>query len=116
MVFYDRFNELCKAIKKTTTGVGEELGIGRSTVNNWRYGGDIKATTLQKIADYFNVSVDYLLGKTDIKNPPDKRSPEEIAKFALFNGDTDIPESVWQIVQSVARTTYEQYKESDKNV
>jgi transcriptional regulator with XRE-family HTH domain len=30
---------------------------------------DPDTETLQKLADFFNVSVDYLLGRTDIKNP-----------------------------------------------
>lgn len=113
MVFYDRFEALCKATKKTTTGVGEELGIGRSTVNNWRYGGDIKSSTLQKIADYFGVSVDYLLGKTDVKNPPERQAPEDIAKVALFGGENDVPEEVWQAVRQFATFTLEQYKKGD---
>ena len=30
---------------------------------------DMGTDTLAKLADYFNVSIDYLLGKSDIRNP-----------------------------------------------
>lgn len=39
------------------------------TVSNWLNGNRFpNQDTLRKIADYFNVSVDYLLGRTDIRN------------------------------------------------
>lgn len=46
-----------------------DVGLNKSTMSDWR-----KGTTksyekhIAKIADYFNVSTDYLLGKTDIRN------------------------------------------------
>ena len=33
---------------------------------------DMSPDTILKLADYFNVSTDYLLGKTDVKNPGQK--------------------------------------------
>lgn len=48
--------------------LGEKLGVGKSTVSMWENGKNYPtAAMLQKIAKYFNVSTDYLLGKTDIK-------------------------------------------------
>lgn len=40
------------------------------TVSNWLNGNRFpNQDTLRKIADYFNVSLDYLMGFSDIKNP-----------------------------------------------
>lgn len=45
-----------------------DLGLNKSSILNWEKRGTIPSgETLQKIADYFNVSVDYLLGNTDKK-------------------------------------------------
>src|SRR5690606_35452337 len=44
---------------------------------------------LNKIADYFSVSLDYLMGKTDIRNPKEPQlptefeTPEEAMEFIL---------------------------------
>lgn len=66
-MFFDRYSLLCKNSCKTPTGVAVSLGVSRATVNYWKKGNTPKREILLKIADYFNVSVDYLLEKTDIK-------------------------------------------------
>jgi transcriptional regulator with XRE-family HTH domain len=48
-----------------------DLQIAKNSFNNWAERGTIPSgDVIVKIADYFNVSTDYLLGKTDAKNPP----------------------------------------------
>lgn len=37
-------------------------------------------TTLEKIADYFNVDMDYLLGKSDIANRAHEKAPAVVDK------------------------------------
>ena len=46
------------------------IGMGHSTVTNWK-AGQAKPSygALVKIANYFGVSVEYLQGKTDERNP-----------------------------------------------
>lgn len=101
MNFYEKFNELCREIKKTPTGVGIELGINRSTVSYWKYGHTPKEKTIKKIADYFDVSTDYLLGNTDIKNPPERQNPEDIAKSVLF-GTCEVTDEMWESIKAYA--------------
>ena len=46
--------------------------------------------TVVKLADFFNVSTDYLLGKSDIRNPEDKIKEEfEFAYHKEMEGLTD---------------------------
>ena len=45
------------------------IGLGKNTLSNLDNGSMIKADSLGKIADYLNVSVDYLLGRTDEPTP-----------------------------------------------
>lgn len=63
-MFFDKYSELCKKKGKTPTGVAIELNVSRATVNYWKNGNVPKQDTLIKIANYFNVSVDYLLGNS----------------------------------------------------
>jgi transcriptional regulator with XRE-family HTH domain len=56
--------------KLTQEELGNILGLGKSSISMYENDkmspdDDIK----NKIADYFNVSIDYLLGRTDIRNP-----------------------------------------------
>ena len=61
----------------------EESGVGRSFYDNIRKGSAPSVEKLQALAVYFNVSVDYLIGNTDV--PEVNRSAEtpamEIARM-----------------------------------
>ena len=72
MNFFDRYTHLCAAEGKSPTGVALELGISRASVNRWRNGTNPGSEVIPIIANYFDVSTDYLLGNTDIKNPPEQ--------------------------------------------
>ena len=84
-MFFDKYSELCKKKGKTPTGVAIELNVSRATVNYWKNGNVPKQDTLIKIANYFNVSVDYLLGNEKQKNPA--TDSDEMLMFALYGGD-----------------------------
>ena len=48
----------------------KELGFSSGLFSQWKANAQNPAySSLEKIANYLNVSVDYLLGKTDIKKP-----------------------------------------------
>lgn len=70
-MFYDIFKQLCEEKGITPTKASTEIGFSKGSVSYWkkRYteGNDAKpdSYTAAKIADYFGVSVDYLLGRTD---------------------------------------------------
>ena len=50
--------------------IAAELGIGHGVITEWRKGRNKPGTeAIVKLADYFNVSADYLLGRTDSKEP-----------------------------------------------
>lgn len=61
-MFYDRFSELCKKRGKSPAAVTREIGLNNSSSTAWKHGATPKGETLQKLANYFGVSVDYLLG------------------------------------------------------
>ena len=64
MSIVDKVGELCGAKKITIAELERSLGLGAGTVSRWdtRIPGIDK---VQKVADYFQVSTDYLLGRTE---------------------------------------------------
>lgn len=70
-MFYDNFVALCASVNKTPAYVGRELEIDKSTISCWKARktkpSDVNA---QKIADYFGVTVEELMGKGIKKERP----------------------------------------------
>lgn len=64
-MFYERLKLLCAEKGIKLTNLIQELGMSSGNMNKWKNGVVPKGNTLSKLADYFNVSVDYLIGKTD---------------------------------------------------
>lgn len=76
------------------------LGVSQSTVGMWENGKNKPdVATLQKIADYFNVTTDYLLcrnsGTEEIMSDKD-------LKFALFGGAANITDDMIAEVRQFA--------------
>lgn len=56
--------------KKTQTEIANLLNVNAKTISRWESGEtDIKTPQAQMLADYFGVSIEYLLGNSDIPNP-----------------------------------------------
>lgn len=64
-IFFERYSELCFSVNSTPNSVAKELGISSGSVTAWKNGTEPRPKTLSKIADYFHVSTDYLLGKEE---------------------------------------------------
>ena len=62
MSFYNNLEELCKKKKITLAALARELGLSNSATTYWKRGSIPKYETLKKIADYFEVRVEDLLG------------------------------------------------------
>ena len=108
-MFFDKYSELCKKKGKSPTGVAIELNVSRATVNYWKNGNVPKQDTLIKIANYFNVSVDYLLGNEKQKNPA--TDSDEMLMFALYGGDNaDITPGMLEDVRNFAQHIREKNK------
>lgn len=70
MVFYENYVRMCNAIGKTPSAVALEMGIAKPTVTRWKNGSNPNSATLYKVADYFGVTVEFLLGADDNKKSP----------------------------------------------
>lgn len=79
---YDIYEKLLELRGVTTADVCKATGISQSTMSNWKKRkNNLNAKNAQKVADYFGVSVDFLMsGKEDAR--PGYYLNEETAQMA----------------------------------
>ena len=66
-MFTERLKKLRKKEKLTQKDIATFLNISQPAYQQFESGKKkMNLETMEKLADYFNVSIDYLLGKTDI--------------------------------------------------
>lgn len=84
-MFWDNFVRLCNQAGKYPNTVAAEVGVkSTGTVTGWKNGANPRQTVLLKLADYFGVTVDYLLSEQK-ENPTSVAADgvDELDKEAL---------------------------------
>lgn len=116
-MFFTKFEELCKKINKSPSAVGAEIGIAKTTISYWKHNDDVipKQEALLKISDYFDVSIDELLGNEKNLTDEDKEikeyleflkyRPEGKMLFSVAKGCTkeEIEQAV-KIIDAIRKT------------
>lgn len=113
----DLIKSLCNKKGITVSALGVELGLGKNSITRWDENKP-SVDRVQKVADYFGVSVDYLLSRTDdphpaISNDDVKNAIEEYVKnkgkqstVIRYNGKEqtyetlDMTDEEWEIAQA----------------
>lgn len=68
-MFWDNFEKLCRKKGMSPNAVAKELELSSGSVTNWKKSGKKpNGKTLDKIASYFGVPVDYLMYGIDTMN------------------------------------------------
>lgn len=86
-MFYDNYVRLCAQKGKSLSHVAEAVGLSRTSPNGWKNGKYPSEVNLQKLADYFGVTVAYLKGEEDtitvdgISITPEERKLLELIKM-----------------------------------
>ena len=85
-MFKEKFIRLCNERGEPPTVVCQKIGITSSAFSKWTDESVPRKATLMRIADYFGVSVSYLLGVADNPDPislvdPSKKSPPIMEKI-----------------------------------
>lgn len=89
-MFYENLSALCKSKGLTVTALLKELNISTSKGTAWKSGSIPKGDILSKLAAYFNVSTDYLLGNTnDPHNSKSDIDPQTLEFMRLFEKLSD---------------------------
>lgn len=134
---YKIIDELLRERGISGAKMSSDLGMSRSFMTELRKGRakSIKTETAKKIADYFGVSTDYLLGNvtdpffhldneqilTDINSYETNNAPtntgersvsDDDIKFALFGGDGEITDEMYDEVKRFA--AFIKQREADK--
>jgi len=100
-MFWDIFYNLCSINNTTPNAVCKELNLSNATATHWKNGTMPKGDALSQIADYFNCSVDYLLGRTDT-----------LEKNTIDNHNATITDSV-QAIKSPVTISGKENKDSN---
>ncbi|MFW3538235.1 helix-turn-helix domain-containing protein [Vagococcus fluvialis] len=86
MDLLERIKLLSEKRSITISQLEDELGIPNNTIYQWK-----KRTPnverLQKVADFFNVSIDYLLGRSDSEKSSNEKT--SMAKQVMMRMNTD---------------------------
>lgn len=116
---YEVFEQLLQKYDVTPYKVAKEAGVTQTALSNWKLGKSTPTTqTLQKIADYFGVTIDYLMtGKEELEKkettltPKDTRDIEKILDSTreqlltqeglMFDGDPATPEAIDSILSAM---------------
>ena len=78
-IVYERIKRLCAKKGITIAKLESDLGFGNASIKKWEKMCSPSIDKVVKVATYFDVSIDYLMGRSDI----------EISMFELV-GDEDI--------------------------
>lgn len=82
----NRLKELRTKHRLKQSELADVLNVTQSTLSGWETGRyDIGNSDLNKIADYFDVSLDYLLGREVVKNVPLIDLPPENKKIPIID-------------------------------
>nr|WP_302600146.1 helix-turn-helix transcriptional regulator [uncultured Cellulosilyticum sp.] len=113
MDIVNKIKALCEEKQITITELERLVGIGRSTIRNWNKSYPT-SDKLQKVADYFHVSVDYLLGREEKLNTLTQEDELDLAKTMskirkqlmteqtlMFDGQTLDAETIELLLQSI---------------
>lgn len=114
---YNRIESLCSEHAVSVTTMCREAGVSRASLSDLKAGRkqSLSAETLSKLAAYFYVTVDLLLGNEQKNGPGEKPGAtvtDEDIKFALFGGDGEITDAMYQEVRNFA--AYIKRREEEK--
>lgn len=116
MTLFERLSELAKKQGKSLNKVAEENGLSKNALYQWKTSSP-KSETLELIANYFGVSTDYLLGRTD--KPYADLSPERkkmTVKEALASVMSSDGKPLTENDQEVLTGIIEAYLEKTKDI
>ena len=119
-MFQTRLKELREtAGYKSQQSFADAFGVAQSTVGNWEAGKrEPNYDTTMRLAHFFGISLDYLLGRTDEKETLTQEGERKVEKqdlmAAFWGGDKDLSQddmnAMWTDVENFAAFVAQQKK------
>lgn len=108
----NNFSSIIKALriqhKMTQQDLAEIVGLTPTGISYWESGKAIpNVETLEKLASYFNVTVDYLLGK--------KEMSDNDKKTVLFRKAEEVPLEQQEVLWNIIDSTIDAFIKGHKN-
>lgn len=71
MTFYERYELLCteRGMKPQTQEMQDITGVSSGSITGWKQGSSPKLDVICRLSKHFDVTADYLLGLSEVRNP-----------------------------------------------
>lgn len=107
-MFYKKFCEICRMKGLKPTNVVKELGLSSGNMTNWKNGRIPKTEVINKISQYLEVPINFLLSDTPFKEKTNTFADSDIRMF-LFGNDINISEEMLTRVRKYIDSIKDQY-------
>lgn len=115
-MFGERLASLRKSKGLSQYALAERLNFSRGQLANYEQGKrEPDYNTLQKIADFFDVSVDYLIGRTDKPKPIEDQHEDNPISIAFRDGGESLTPEEEEYLQQQLEIFREMRKKFQKN-
>lgn len=114
-LFVSRLRELLDEKEITQKELSSRIGVSEVTVSRYLSGDRTPRTdVINSISNFFNVSADYLLGNSDIRNPY-KEAPENTDEdidlwLSKTDGYKELPEEDRELISNLAKNLLEKHR------
>lgn len=116
MSFYDRYASLCA--ERGFSGQSREMfdiaGVTTGTISGWKRGAEPRPAVLVRLAKYFGVSVDYLLGLTEIRSS-ELTDHERLIVDAFRMADAEGQQEIIYACQNEKRKAEKRLAQQERN-
>ena len=111
----DIVKNLCAEQKISIAELEKRLGFSTSSVAKWDNHAP-SSVKLQRVAEYFGVSVDYILGRSSIRDTADEIVRDDDI-ILIQRAKSSISEENWKTLMDITKAFYNQQfsKDSGKN-
>lgn len=88
--FFETYERLCSERGMSDNAIAAEIGLSDSTVTSWKQGALPRRPTIKKVADYFGIIIEEVMGYAQKEKPTTVSGDglkEVIAIFSQLNPD-----------------------------